>query len=163
MAQSRLEGDLHINGALTAKTFSAPAGSITNAMVATGAAIDATKLVHRHAPFYSISGTVATTTVVLHNVYGATATVVAAFAGSVVAAIGDSTVTVDIKKNGTTILTAVITLDSGNSAYVKESGTVTVPAGVAGDVYTAVITATAGTGTLPTGFYCGMVVTEDAA
>jgi hypothetical protein len=159
---TKVDGNLHVTGTLTAGDFTPPASSITNAAIEAGAGIAASKVQHQHQPVYSTSGTVATSTVVLYVVRGATCTVEEVYTGSVAKAVGDSTVTVDVKKNGTTILSGVVTLDSGNSNYVPEDGTVSVTSGVVDDVYTAVITATVGTGTLPTGFYVGMQVREDA-
>ena len=85
-------------------------------------------------------------------------------AGSIAAAIGDSTVTIDIKKNGSTILSAVITLDSSNTARITEAGTIS-RAGtfVAGDWYEVVIIATAGTRTLPTGVFVLCEVDQDGS
>lgn len=74
-------------------------------------------------------------------------------AGSIAAAVGDSTVTVDLRKNGTTVLSAVITLDNTNSAYTPEAGSINTAAYSAGDVFTVVIAVSAGTGTLPQGVY----------
>jgi hypothetical protein len=160
---SRVQGSLSVTGRLTASQFDLPADSVNNAHVVATAAIAATKLQHRNPHRYSQPNTAATAeTRVLHRCYGLTGTVVAVHAGSIVAAIGAATVTVDIKKNGTTILSAVITLDNANSAYVGEAGTLSVTSLAQGDVLTAVLTATAGGGTLPTGVYVEVIVDEDA-
>lgn len=76
--------------------------------------------------------------------------------------VGAATVTVDLKKNGTTVLTAVITLDSGNVAYTVEIGAITTTAYVAGDFFEVVIDATAGGGTLPQGLGVEVVFRETA-
>jgi hypothetical protein len=74
-----------------------------------------------------------------------------------------ATVTVDLKVNGTSILTSVITIDNTVAAYGSVAATLAAGAAtlVAGNVLTIVITATAGGGTLPTGFFCETVVWED--
>jgi len=140
------------------------AGTIVNADLADAAAIVATKVQHQYSPLFAQANSAAASDTgrVLHVVKGATGTIVAFRAGSIVAAIGAATVTVDLKKNGTTVLSAVITLDSGNTAYIVEEGTISVPAVVAGDVLTLVIVATAGGGTLPTGLFAQVVIREDA-
>ena len=84
-------------------------------------------------------------------------------AGSIAVAVGDSTVTIDLLKDGVTCLSAVITLDTGNTVYTPEAATITVPAFAQTDVLTVTITATVGTGTLPTGVYCTCNFTEKAA
>ncbi len=140
-----------------------PVNSISDVTVAPDAGIQATKLEHQYELTYGQPNTAATTiTLPLHVVRGATATLESICAGSIVAAIGGASVTVDLKKNGTTCLTGVITLDSGNTAYIPEAGVVSVSAAVADAVYTLVITATVGGGTLPTGLFVTVKIREDA-
>lgn len=95
--------------------------------------------------------------------YGTTATVLQFAAGSIAKAVGDSTVTIDLKKNGSSILSAVITLDSGNTNRLLETATLSSTALVAGDWLEIVITATVGTGTLPTGVFVRLLLDEDPA
>jgi hypothetical protein len=160
---TRVEGDLYVNGGLSSKTFTAPSGSITNAMVATNAAIAATKVAHQHRLVLSQSGTATSVTQPIYHCYGATGTTIAVYAGSIAIAVGAATVTVDVKKNGTTILSGVVTLNSSSVARIGQAGTITVPALVAGDVLEVVTVATAGGGTLPTGLFVAVTVNEDAA
>ena len=83
--------------------------------------------------------------------------------GSIVAAVGDSTVTIDVKKDGTTVLDSTVVLDSSNVAYTPEDATLdgTAVAFTAGDVFTVVITVSAGTGTLPYGVYVALSLYQD--
>lgn len=158
-----IEGAVHINGALSAKSFTPPAGSIANASIAANAGIDATKLGHQHRANFSQPNTAATTeTRVIYTVYGATATLVAFKAGSIAPATGNATVTLDLRKNGATVLTAVVTLNSSNAARVVVAGVLASTSLAQGDVIEVVITATAGTGTLPTGVFGYAEVREDA-
>ena len=83
-------------------------------------------------------------------------------AGSIAAAVGDSTVSVELKKNGTSVLAAAIALDNANTAYVPEAGSVNTPAYVAGDVFTVQVSISAGTGTLPQGVFASAVFQEAA-
>ena len=164
---SSVDGDLIVRGGLAAQSMSIPSGAIGNAQVAAGANIDAAKLKHAHRANYAQeSATNATAEArVVHVVVGATAVVQAFKAGCVVVAIGSATATVDIKKNGTSILSGgtPITLNSSNTIRVPVSGTVTTTAAVAGDVFEVVITATSGGGTLAKGIFAALDIWEDAS
>jgi hypothetical protein len=73
-------------------------------------------------------------------------------------------VTVDLKKNGVSILTSVITLDSGNTNRVVEAGTISGDGTLAaGDWLEVTIAISAGTGTLATGVYAELILNEDAS
>ena len=81
-------------------------------------------------------------------------------AGVVVQAAGAATVTVDLRKNGTTILSGVITLNNTHVAYAEVAGTISSARYVTGDVFEIVLTATAGGGTLPQGVYVNTIFRE---
>lgn len=162
-APTTIPGDCVIGGTLYVASFVPSAGSIRNAGIASDAAIVATKLEHQFALTYGTSGTAASATIPIHCAYGATGDVISIKAGSVAIAVGAATVTVDLRKNGSTILTGVITLDTGNTAYVGEAGTILTAPYVAGDTFTLVVVATAGGGTLPTGLFVTVILREDAA
>lgn len=153
MATTIIEGDVLVRGALVPESFTAPAQSVSSDAVKTGANIDADKLESRVYASHAQPNTAATTETRSLFVARRAGSVNSVIAGSIAAAIGDSTVTVDVKKNGTTILSAVITLDNANTARVGEAGTVNVSAFVAGDWFEVVITATVGSGTMPTGVF----------
>jgi len=148
--------DLYVAGNITSQTLTVPSGTITNAMVSASAAIDSTKLVHRYKNTVQVQDSTANAAVgrlLIHRAKAA-GTLIAFDVGSVTAATGDSTTTVDLKKNGSTVLTGTIQLDSGNTAFVTEAGTFTATPYVAGDVFEFHITAvSAGTGTLPKGVF----------
>jgi len=135
---------------------------VTNGNVQTGAGIDASKLKHTHRKTYTQTGTATTATIVLHRVNGATASGLYVNAGSIAIAVGAATVTIDIKKNGTSVMTGAtpMTLDSANTAYVAEDASIATTTAVVGDVFTAVIVATAGGGTLPTGLWIEFEIDE---
>ena len=170
---SRHEGDHYFAGSVRMATVYLPLLCVADAQVSATAAIDATKLEHQHNIAYGQANAAAVDeTRVIYVCRGATGTVMAVKAGSIAAAVGDANCTVDVKKNGTTILTAPITLDSSNAAYTPEAGTVSVSGLVAGDVLTVVIdgtinpdatTTTSGAEAMPTGVYVEVVVHEDAA
>ena len=143
---------------------SLPANTIGNSQVATAAAIAGSKTIaRRNISYAQANSAAATETRHIFTVYGATATVLQFAAGSIAKAVGDSTVTIDLKKNGSSILSAVITLDNANTNRILETATLSSTALVAGDMLEVVITATVGTGTLPTGVYCRLMLDEDPA
>lgn len=163
---SQLDGDLYVAGALTARRFNPPAGSITDASVIAGADIAATKLEHQYSKQLSLTdhATVAAAVRrVLHYVRGTTGTIVEFGVLASVAAIGDSTVTIDLYKNGSSILTGTFQLDSGDAAGALVTGTLSSAALVVTDRLEVVVTVSAGTGTLPKGLTTHLVVREDAA
>jgi hypothetical protein len=100
---------------------------------------------------------------VMHVVNGATGVIQSFGAGNVVAATSTGAITVDLLKNGTTILTATYTLNSTSTAY-----TLVAPAGftstavVVGDVLEIKLSGTtAGGGAKPIGVFARLVIRED--
>jgi hypothetical protein len=156
--------DLYYAGAVKFKDITVNAGAITDTSIKTNAGIAASKLQHEHRIHYSQPNTTATSEAkAVYRCRGATGTILNIEAGSIGACAGSATITVDVKKNGTTVLASAIVLDSGNVAYTAESGSVSVEDMVAGDVLTVHATAAAGSGTLGTGLYVSISVNEDAA
>lgn len=141
-----------------------PDGGVTDAKVAAGAGIKHTKLEHQHRIPFSQVGTAASNAgQVIYRCSGATGTILELAVGSIGIAVGAATVTVDLKKNGTTVLSGVVTLDTGNTAYIAELASISVPGIAAGDALSLVVVATVGGGTLPTGLFVSLTVKEDAA
>lgn len=163
MPESVIQGDHFFTGNLRAGTMTLPGNAVTNGTVQPGAAIDTSKLNHRHRFRYSQPNTTATTeTKAIGYVYGATGTLIAFHVGSIVPNLTTATVTVDLRKNGTTMLTGVVTLNNANTARVSVAGTLASTALVAGDLLEVVVTATAAGGTLATGVYAFATVDETA-
>ena len=157
--------DVIVRGTLIPSSVSLPANVITTStQVQAGANLSADKTEQRVYPSWTQPNTASTTETRTLFVARRAGTVNEVIAGSIVAAIGDSTVTLDVKKNGTTILSAVITLDNANTARIIESGSIS-GAGtfVAGDWFEVVIVATINTGTLPTGVFVQCEVDQDGA
>lgn len=156
-------GDVAIYGALIGVTeFAYPDGSIVNADISPAAAIEAIKLQRSLRLTISQSGTAATATYTLAVVKGATGTVTHVTCSNLIDCVGLSTVTVDVQKNGVTILTAVITLDVATGDLGEENGVIAVPDLVDGDVLTVIITANAnGTDPLATGVLVQVDMDED--
>jgi hypothetical protein len=166
MPLSRLETDLHIAGRLSAQSFSPPASSITSAAIATpsGTGIEASKLQHQHQHIETLvvhGATPAAIRKTIHVVVGATATLVQFQAGPITA-ISSGTVTIDLLKNGTTILSATISLTSvTGTAYAKVSPSgYTSTALVVDDVLEVNQTVSAPVG--GGGLWCQLTIREDA-
>ena len=158
-----IDDDLVVRRTLVANTIILPASCVSSASVVAGTNINADKTEQRFFPSYSQPNIAATTETRTLFVARRTGVVNEMIAGSIAAAIGNSTVTIDLKKNGTTVLTAVITLDSANTARIVESGAFSGSLNqfVAGDWFEIVITATIGTGTLPTGLFVQLEVDQN--
>lgn len=142
-------GAQHFADAVTFTDVTLPNGTVTNAMVASGAAIDASKVVHQFPvsrQLYSPTTTIAAATELLHIVRGATGTVVEVEAAVVTKATGtDRTVNVDIKKSTgggafATILTGTILFDDDSTNLTAVAGTISSASLVAGDLLQAVVT-----------------------
>ncbi len=162
MAGTRFEGDIFVPGNISSRTLTIPAGTVLNAAVGSAAAIAATKTIQQHVLTVSQeSGTaVPDEEFVVHCVYGATATAVAFEAGAVVASAGAATVSVDLHKNGTTVLSAAITLNSSQTAYETVTATISTTAYTDGDVLEVIIDGTVGGGTLAKGVFATLVLRE---
>lgn len=155
--------DLVVAGTLYAQNMVIPAASVGDSQIPANAGIEASKLMHQHRAVYaqgSSSTTAAADTKVLFTVYGTSGTIIAFRAGAVVPNVGAATCTVDLRKNGTTVLSAVITLNSSQTARQLVSGAVTTTAVASGDVLEVVVTATAGGGTLAQGLFASLTVNE---
>ena len=161
----RYDEDVYIKGTATITGgLNAPAGCITDANIEAEAGVDSEKLEHQHQPGYAQESATnaADESRVIFVAKGA-GTIVSFVAGNVVTAIGDSTCTVDLKKNGTTVLSGAVSLSAGSPvAYGKTAGTVSVTSYAAGDVISVTIDATAGTGTLAKGIFCMATLREAA-
>ena len=140
-----------------------PSACVGNDQIKTGEAVQAEKLEHQHRAGYSQESatTAADESRVFHVVKGATGTLQAFSAGCVVANVGDSTITVDLLKNGVTVLTAPISLSVAEAAYEVAAGVLSGTSVVVGDVLEVVIDATVGTGTLGKGVFASLDLHED--
>ena len=143
-------------------TVSLPVGSVGDAQGSAGSPMGPSKLKHQHCIDKEQVGTAVAAVIHLHRVKGLTSTNLTLSAGfSEAACIGNATVTIDIKKNGVSILSASTVLDSTNALYAEEAFNITDDDAVAGDNYTAHITVNAGTGTLGKGLFISGRIDED--
>ena len=157
----RLVGDTHVDGTLTAKALNIPSGTVDNSDVQGGAGIEASKLEHQFQKEFAqeSSATPTTETKVVHVVRGATADFVS-FACGMVDTGTSGSVTVDVKKNGTSILSSPVTVDFNDADRAILTGTITTTTAVVGDVIEITITDSSSDGS---GAFGQIVIREDAA
>ena len=164
MAQSVLQGDYFVNGTFYASSMLIATNSIGDSQVQAGANIAATKLESRRNVSYSQDSTTDATveikTVLVVN--GATGTIISFGVGAVTPAAAAGNAVVDLLKNGSTILSSTITLDSGTAAYaLKTPAGFTSTALAQGDVLAVKVTSAAAT--KPKGLFFRLVLDEKAA
>lgn len=162
---TNIDSDVNVRGNLTATTMTIPSGSVVDASINPGAGVEATKLQHEHVGKTEPNGATTTAAVAqgcLHVCRGPTAQIQDFSVLVRTAAIGAATVTIDLWKNGVSILSGTYNITSGLAAYVLHSIAVTSANLVAGDVVEMAITAAAaGGGTLPKGVLGVLTVYED--
>lgn len=148
MAQSTFNGDLFVNGSLSSTTFTAPASSITDTMVAANAKIKATKLIHQLSLRFSTDPTTSVTadTQIIHIAH-ALGEVAFVEVMATTAPTSSDQVTVDIQKGNAgasyaTVLSSVITLDSSDADRAVKSGTISTVDYAAGDSFEIIVTPT---------------------
>lgn len=130
-------------------TFTYPSGQITNEHISSSAAVDSDKLQHLHKAYtnfdLAIGGTPAAREEIVYVCEAATATVRGFHA--MLNDTGTSTsVTFDLKKNGTTILTGVVTIVHGDADKSIHDGTLANAALVAGDILSIQLAVSSSTG-----------------
>lgn len=142
-----------------------PSGVIGDTQVSStaGNRIGYAKVVQQRVVGYGQPNTTATSETRFLYQAVAAGTILQFAAGSIAIAAGAATVTVDLKKNGSSVLTAVITLDNSNAARVMEVAAITTATYVAGDWFEFVVVATASGGTIPTGLGISLTVSEAPA
>jgi len=150
---NRLDVDTVVTSVLMCtSSLQVPTGSLTNTMIVASAGISASKVESYQKECWGQIGTAVTETKVLGMIRGSTGTTVGVEVTNQTACGGSSTVTVDVQKNGVSILSAVVTLNSASSITVPIAATVTTTALADGDIITGVITTVAsGTDALATG------------
>lgn len=162
---SRHEGDLYVTGSLSAASMLVSSGAVANEQVQASADISASKLEQQHQPvicLFSHADDVVAVRKGIYSVYGTTATILAFRAWVSVAAGATTTVTVDLLKNGTTILSATVDFTNADSAFtIKSAAGFTSTALVDGDVLEVSVGLT-GTNE-PKGLCCQLVLNEDPA
>ncbi len=136
---NRVDGNFYVGGTLLAAAMDIPAGTVVNAGVAATAGIAASKCQQYPAKTYGQSGTAVAATVIMHIVRGATGTIKGFACSNVTANAGASAVTLDLLKNGVSVLNTVVTLNNatGNRGVIQ--GVIDTTALVADDVLEVVV------------------------
>ena len=99
----------------------------------------------------------------IHNA-AAAGTIIAVRAGVLVACVGDATITIDVHKNGVSILTSTFNITSSYSPYDDPlEGTISSGTVAAGDIIEVEITVNAGSGTLGKGVFVSADIVENYA
>jgi hypothetical protein len=166
-----IPNDVSVLGILSCQSFSYPNGSIFDAAVGIGsgpgAQISAAKLTHQYEDHYNntpATSNAVTDRKVIHIVKGGTGTVIEFAAGAAVLLTGNDTVTIDLLKNGVSILSSPISLAATDTVRVlKPAVGYSNVALVAGDWLEVNVVATHNTGTLPQGVVARLTTREDPA
>lgn len=154
--------NLFVSGTLTCKSFTPPAASIGDAAIRSGDYIAGLKVqrgIHRVLAQDSNSAATAQTRVV--HVAVSAGTIQSLSAGCVSPCTGDAAITIDLRKNGASVLTAPIDLTSAQAARALVAATVSTADYVASDVFEIEITVAAGTGALGSGVFVLFAGFED--
>jgi hypothetical protein len=153
---------VRVHGRVTCDELPLQAGSVGDEEFKADVPVDPDKLYHRTEP-RSYNQPHGTATVANRKVFylayrGGEITTVKA--GCVVKCTGDSTITVDVLKNGTTILSTPIVLDSSNTNFVSVAGVLDSNPDpheyVEDSVFEVAVTVSAGSGTLGQGLFVHM-------
>ncbi len=159
---STVGGDLTVRGTLSPQAINMPQNAIdSDAQIKAGTNISADKTQTRIYRSHSQPNTAATAETRTLFIARKTGTVKEIRVGSIVAATGDSTTTVNVLKNGTTILSSSVVLNNANTARTSVAAAISSSALVAGDWLDVAITISAGTGTLPTGLFVQMEIDQN--
>lgn len=129
-------------------TLTIDAGSVVDQMISTGTAIDADKLQHVFRAWTNfdlpLSSAPVSRTEIVH-VAGVAGTI-RGFHAMCVDTGTSASVTFDLKKNGTTVLSGVITITNATTDAQVQDGTISVPTFAADDYFTIVLTVSSSTG-----------------
>ena len=98
---------------------------------------------------------------VVYRCYGALGNILSFVAGIIAPPVAPATVTVDLRKNGTTVLSSVLTINNTFTARLAQPAVLAFSTFAAGDLFEVVITPNASSGTLPNGVFAELVVDED--
>lgn len=157
-------GPVVVTGNFSCSSLSAPAGCISDTAIVVPSAgsngINTTKLNHRQHVRYSQAegSSIATETRIVWLTNGTQASFVSVRAIEKTASSGGDTVTVDIRKNGTSILSGATPISVTGTSVV--TGIITTTTSTVGDYVEVVVTATHTSGTLGQGLYVDLIVDE---
>lgn len=156
-----LNGGLLVRGGFQADDMNIPSSSVGDSQMDASRPIDVDKQIHQYSKqFAQAHGTGSVDyRGSIHTALGAGEILFFRAKVSVIP-VGGATVTVDLKKNGTTVLSGVITIDNTAVAFEAQDATLSSPTYAADDEFEVVVDATTGGGTLPQGLSVLLVVAE---
>jgi len=132
----------------TGGTFTLEAGVVTNESIASGAAIDADKMQHTYKPGtnfgFVIGGTPTTREEIVY--VASQAGTVRGFAALLNETGTSSSITFDLKKNGVTMLSSVVTITNATADRAVTAGTLSVTSFAADDVLSISMAVSSSTG-----------------
>jgi hypothetical protein len=167
-----VNGDLRVNGSITAEYVGLPANTLRNAGVAADAEIETSKMAHRHVEHYSQP---TGTAVVAGNAAMALITVGAGtlkqFSAAITGAVATDvsrTVTVDLKKSTgggafASVLSAALVFNSVSALLEFASATLSSVALVEGDVLQVTVAVAGGSGSQAQGLVVKLIYDEASA
>lgn len=157
---SIVNDDLTVTGTLKPYSLAAPGRCITDFNMNPSSPISSNKYQPQFKRMYTQSyGVAASSDRVVSHIAKAAGNLYTIRAGLVLPNASTATVTIDLKKNGTTVLAGVLTLAVG-SAYIPINGSIATLPYVANDVFELIITAAASGGTLGQGLFIDVVYNE---
>jgi len=170
--QQVIPADVYVDGQFNARTMSLPSSCVGNSQVSAGAAIDTSKLQHRHVEHYSQA---TGTAVVAANAVMALITVGAGtlkqFSAAITGAVAtgaDRTVTVDLKKSTSlaafaTVLSAPLVFDDDTALFEYSSAVLSSTGLVEGDILQVTVAVAGAAGNQAQGLVAKLIYDEDAA
>ena len=158
-----IEGDTYVRGNLRTDGFAVPANSIGNTQFNSSDPLATDKQKHQYVAVYSQKhgADVAAERKTVHVAHAA-GTLAFVYAGMVVPSTGDSTVTVDVLKNGVSVMSGTITLTNAHAAFALVLGTISAGVYTSGSVFEVSVTVSAGTGNVGEGVFARLVFREEA-
>lgn len=164
---NNIDSDLNVQGAISARSFDLPAGSVDNADVSATANIAGGKMQMSQSYRHTQTGTIAAATEYLSITRGTTGTIVsleAALTEQVPS--GDKTVTIDLQKGNqstafATVLSSTLTLDNTNALREVNEATITTTALADGDQLKLTVAIAGSTGDDPQGLCVDVRIYED--
>lgn len=167
MPSGNWPGDLYVQGNLRADSMTVPNNAVGNAAVNSGSPLDSTKTIVRHRKTSNQKRGVsiaANAGEPIHQVTSPSGGTLVGFQASILVAgvswAGGGQAVIDLKKNGSSVLSGTITIDGTSVAYTPVIGTFSSTALLQNDVLEVVVTFTAGTGTPAQGLIVTLVLDE---
>lgn len=150
---SQINDDFYVHGDFRADSMQVPYNTIGDPHIAASLGIiQYNKLQQQRAAKYTQKyGTAVVSERTGIHIGVGSGTIQNFFAVLAVPCVGAATVTVDLLKNGVSVLSGIITFNSGVTAFTSVLGTLSGSTYLASDVYEVNVTATAGGGTIGQG------------